>query len=71
MQRDTTLGAIDELLEGVLADTTDPEVNYRIRTARQLLSVVQQRLDSVDRVIDEADLDAETLAGLRELGYLE
>ncbi|KOX94156.1 hypothetical protein [Haloarcula rubripromontorii] len=68
---ETTLATIDELLEGTLDDVDDPEARYKLRSARQLLQVVQQRQDIIDEAIDTAIEDEEVLQNLRDLGYTE
>ncbi|RLM95015.1 hypothetical protein [Haloarcula sp. Atlit-7R] len=68
---ETTLATIDELLEGTLDDVDDPDIRYKLRSARQLLQVVQQRQDIMDEAIDTAIEDEEVLQNLRDLGYTE
>ncbi|MDQ2074114.1 hypothetical protein ACODNH_23470 [Haloarcula sp. NS06] len=68
---ETTLATMDELLEGALDDVDDPEVRYKLRSARQLLQVVQQRQDIMDEAIDTAIEDEAVLENLRDLGYTE
>jgi len=68
---ETTLATIDELLEGAFEDVNDPEVRYKLRSARQLLQVVQQRQDIIDETIDTAVEDDEILSNLRDLGYTD
>ncbi|WP_336338280.1 hypothetical protein [Haloarcula brevis] len=68
---DTTLATIDELLEGAFDDVDDPDVRYKLRSARQLLQVIQQQQDIVDEAIDAAVEDEEILRNLRDLGYTE
>lgn len=68
---ETTLATMDELLEGALDDVDDPEVRYKLRSARQLLQVVQQRQDIIDEAIDTAIEDEAVLQNLRDLGYTE
>jgi len=67
----TTLATIDELLEGAFEDVDDPEVRYKLRSARQLLQVVQERQDIIDEAIDTAVEDDEILNNLRDLGYTD
>jgi hypothetical protein len=68
---ETTLATIDELLEGAFEDVDDPEVRYKLRSARQLLQVVQQRQDIIDEAIDTAFEDDQILSNLRDLGYAD
>jgi hypothetical protein len=67
----TTLETIEALLHGALDDTTDPEVEYKIRTALQFLSVVEADDAKVQESLESLDIDAETRESLRDLGYLE
>jgi hypothetical protein len=64
---------MDELLQGAFDDVEDPDARYKIRSARQLLQVVQKRHDTLDEAIDDAvgDGDGEIMDNLRDLGYVE
>ncbi|MFC7230106.1 hypothetical protein N0B31_22155 (plasmid) [Salinirubellus salinus] len=66
----STLSTIEELLEGVQVDVDDPDAIYKLRSARQLLSVLKQRHKDLDEAVDEAIPDEDILENLRELGYL-
>jgi hypothetical protein len=68
---ETTLATIDELLAGAMDEVDDAEAGFKIRSARQLLAVVQQRHDELDEAIDDAVDDGELVANLRDLGYVE
>lgn len=68
---ETTLETIDELLAGAMNGVDDSEAGFKIRSARQLLAVVQQRHDELDEAIDDAVDDDELVANLRDLGYVE
>ena len=50
----TTLDTLDELLEGAFDDVDDPDVRYKLRSARQLVQVIQQRHDTLDEAINDA-----------------
>jgi hypothetical protein len=68
----TTLDTIDELLEGVIDETDDSEIHYKLRKARQLVEVVKQRhRDLADEGITNEVDDEEILNDLRDLGYIE
>lgn len=67
---ETTLETIDELLEGLMDNVETEEGRYKLRSARQLLLVVQQRHDDVDEVLEDAVGDETVLENLRDLGYL-
>jgi hypothetical protein len=68
---ETTLDTIDELLEGAFDDVSDPDVRYKLRSARQLLQVVHQRHETLDEAIDDAISDEQIMSNLRDLGYIE
>jgi len=68
---ETTLDTIDELLQGAFDDVNDPDVRYKLRSARQLLQVVQQRHETLDEAIDDAISDEQVMSNLRDLGYIE
>ncbi|MDG5778215.1 hypothetical protein VB773_04925 [Haloarculaceae archaeon H-GB2-1] len=66
----TTAERIRELLEGVMADTDDDQSRFRLRTALQLIELIEERHDVANEVLEECDLDAQTRQNLQELGYL-
>lgn len=68
---ETTLDTIDELLEGAFDDVDDPDARYKLRSARQLVQVVQQRHDTLDDAIDDAVDDEAIMKNLRDLGYID
>ncbi|MFC7020850.1 MULTISPECIES: hypothetical protein [Haloarcula] len=68
---ETTLETIDELLEGTMDDVDDPNVKYKLRSARQLLQVIRQRHGDLDKAIDGAVEDEDVLSNLRDLGYID
>jgi len=65
-----TLSTIEELLEEGQQDVDGPDASYKLRSARQLLSVLKQRNEDLDEAFDEAIPDEEILENLREVGYL-
>ena len=66
----TTLDTLDELLEGAFDDVDDPDVRYKLRSARQLVQVIQQRQNTLDAAITDAVDDEDTIGRLRDLGYI-
>lgn len=66
----TTLDTLDELLEGAIDDVSDPDVPYKIRSARQLVQVLQQRHDTLDEAISDAVDDETIISNLHDLGYV-
>ena len=65
---ETTIDTMRTLLESSVAETDDPEVHFKLRTALQLLEVHQR---DVDRLQEAATDDAELRERLQDLGYLE
>ncbi|AKH96793.1 hypothetical protein [Halanaeroarchaeum sulfurireducens] len=71
----STLETIDSLIEQSVDLTENSEVRFKLRTARQLISVIeeeQETLDeTVDKLVEDSDIDEEVYETLRELGYVE
>jgi hypothetical protein len=67
----TTLDTLDDLLSGVLEDVDEPDVRYKLRSARQLVAVIEHRHKAVDEAIAEAVDDEAIIETLRDLGYVE
>lgn len=65
-----TLIIIKKLLEAVQDDVENPDASYNLRTARQLLSVLEQRDEKVSVALKQAVSDDELRERLRDLGYL-
>lgn len=53
---ETTLATIDELLETACDDADDPDIRYKLRSARQLVQVLQQRPESLIETLDDQEL---------------
>lgn len=49
----------------------DSEVRYILKSALQLLQVVQQRHGELDEVLGDAVSNEDVLDNLRDLGYLD
>ena len=64
------LMTIEELLEEVQEDIEHPDASYKLRTARQLLSILEQRNEDLSVAVSEAVSDDELRDRLRELDYL-
>ncbi|MFP4589934.1 MAG: hypothetical protein ACLFMX_02900 [Halobacteriales archaeon] len=62
---------IDALLEGVQSTVDDADASYRLRTARQLLVILDEQVEASQAALEMVDLDPDTQARLRELGYLD
>lgn len=62
---------IEELLGEVQEDMDNPDASYKLRTARQLLSVIEQHNEDLSVAVSEAVSDDELLDRLRELDYIQ
>lgn len=62
-----TLGTVRQLLSAILDETEDTEVNFKLRTALQLLDA---HVNDLGHLQDVAEDDAELRDRLRDLGYL-
>ena len=67
----TTFDTVHQLLATVQDTVTDEDAAFRLRTARQLLYVVEERHSMGKRALLDADIDDDTLENLRSLGYLD
>jgi len=68
---ETTIGTIETLLEGAIEETDDSDISFKIRSALQLLMVVEEQHVAARDALEEAEIDDEVRAGLRDLGYLD
>ena len=66
-----TIDTVRKLLNGVLEETDDSAARFRLRSALQLLDVVEARDERLQHDLRDADLPEETVDRLRELGYLD
>lgn len=66
----TTIERAITLLEDVLVGTEDEDQRFKLRTALQLLEVIENRHDAASEVLADTDIDAETRENLQQLGYL-
>lgn len=64
-------GKIDQMLESVQQQIDDPELSFKLRTARQMLVVYDEHLRKHREALDETDLGDDTLENLRQLGYID
>jgi hypothetical protein len=68
---ESTIDTVRQLLNGSLERTDDPEVGFKLRTALQLLSVVEERDQRLREDLEGAALSDEVVQRLDELGYLD
>ncbi|RQG91307.1 hypothetical protein EA462_04795 [Natrarchaeobius halalkaliphilus] len=62
---------IETILESVEDDVADPDLRYKIRTARQLLVLVDEQHTVAKGALEESGLEEDTRERLEQLGYLE
>jgi hypothetical protein len=67
----TLAGDIDEMLASVQEQVEDSELTFKLRTARQLVMVYDERLREHGKSLDGENLDSEALENLRRLGYID
>jgi hypothetical protein len=68
---ETTIETIDTLLGSVEESVADPDLGFKLRTARQLLLLIDEREAAGQQALHEADLDPETRDRLQDLGYID
>lgn len=61
---------VDTLLASVQAGVEDDDLTFKLRTARQLIIACKDEMVESQRALKRADIDEDTEARLRELGYL-
>ena len=66
-----TCETIASLLGSVQEEIDDPELEFKLRTARQLLLACKAENLTYRATLEEADLDEATTERLVELGYLD
>lgn len=69
MGDDTTIETIAKLLEGAAAEAENPEVRYRINSARQMIDVVEHHESLLNERVSTV-VDDDVREQLRDLGYL-
>ncbi|MFC6873107.1 hypothetical protein [Halobellus marinus] len=67
----TPIDTIKQLLETAIKETDDREVHFKLRTASQLVDVVQQHHDDLLESLEDANLNDELTEELREMGYMD
>ena len=62
---------VQKMLASVQQEVDDSELIFKLRTARQLVMVCEEDMDTLGEAVDEAELDDETKEKFRQLGYLD
>lgn len=60
----------DTILASVQEELEDDDLDFKLRTVRQLIVGCKDEIDTIQQTVESADLDDETEARLQELGYL-
>ena len=61
---------VEILLTAVQEELEDPDLVFKLRTARQLNLACKDEMTAFQRTVEQADLDEDTETRLKELGYL-
>jgi hypothetical protein len=67
----TTIDTIGTLLESAVDETDESEVRFKLRTALQLLTVIDREHDTASKALENAELEPGVREDLRELGYVD
>lgn len=68
---DPTIGTIRRLLETVIETCDDAEAHFHLRTALQLLTLVEERERLIATELANQDIPPELAENLEKLGYLD
>jgi hypothetical protein len=68
---ETTIDTIRTLLENAVAESDDSEVHFKLRTALQLLAVIDREHDAASKALANAEIEPDVREDLRELGYVD
>ena len=68
---DSSLDTIQQLVNGAIEEEEeDSEINFRLRTASQLVDAVEHHEEDLSETLEDADLDDEVEDKLSEMGYI-
>ncbi len=67
----TPVEAVDTMLASVQEEVADSDIRFKLRTARQLLRVIQEQQEAGRDALALDELDESTRENLERLGYLE
>ena len=68
---DSSLDTIQQLVNGAIEEEDDAEINFRLRTASQLVDAVEHHEEDLSETLENADLDDELEDTLSEMGYIQ
>lgn len=68
---DTPLIQIKKLVTAAIEEPDPSEARFKLRTASQLLDVVQEHTEDLSETLENSDLDDDLEKRLQDLGYIE
>lgn len=68
---DSSLDTVQQLVNGAIEAEDDAEINFRLRTASQLVDAVEHHEEDLSETLENADLDDELEDTLSEMGYIQ
>ena len=68
---ETTTDTIRAILQSVVDEVDDSEFGFKLRSALQLLDVIEEQHEGARETLEDAELEDEVRENLRELGYLD
>ena len=68
---DSSLDTVQQLVNGAIEAEDDAEINFRLRTASQLVDAVEHHEEDLSETLENADLDDEVEDTLSEMGYIQ
>lgn len=66
---DSSLDTIQQLVNGAIEED-DSEINFRLRTASQLVDAIEHHEEDLSETLEDADIDDEVEDKLSEMGYI-
>jgi len=68
---DSSLDTVQQLINGAIQKEDDTAINYRLRTASQLVDAFEHHEERPSETLENASFDDEIEAELRNMGYIE
>lgn len=68
---ETAIDIIETMLESALEDTDDSNIRFKLRTALQLLVVIEEQQEAGREALKDVEIQDDVRENLRELGYLD
>ena len=66
----TICDTMETMLASVQEEIDDPDLAFKLRTARQLSIACKDQVTTYQQTLEEVELDEETAERLQDLGYL-